>query len=246
MRALDGRADNKPHRPDHPSGYRPLLCRLQFACMLEMLRLALLLAMLGAASYHDVRTREIPDYIWIVGGAAGAALYIFDWSTVDYFVLFSMGTGGAMALLAWRFFPMGEADVLAVLSSCVVCPVSFGVMNPVVMFLGGLVLEHVAALLYNLRYNLEDLCRGSLFGCIMAPWYVKAAAFYSMHRRRSHERFTFCAERCADGRRTITLKTPSPDSKYEDRTGVFVTWAMPAFPFMTASLIIGVLLTAAV
>ncbi len=86
-----------------------------FACMLELLRFVILLAMLGAASYHDVRTREIPDYIWIVGGVAGAALYIFDWSAVDYFVLFSMGTGGAMALLAWRFFPMGEADVLAIL-----------------------------------------------------------------------------------------------------------------------------------
>ena len=207
--------------------------------MLEMLRLAMLLAILGAASYHDVRTREIPDYIWIVGGAAGAALYIFDWSAVDSFVLFSMGTGGALALLAWRFFPIGEADVLAILSSCVVCPVSFGMMNPTIIFLGGLVLEHVAALFYNLRYNLEDLCHGTLFARIRAPWYVKTAAFYSMHRRRSHERFTFCAERCTDGRRTITLKTPSPDSKYEDRPGVFVTWAMPAFPFMTAAVVLG-------
>ena len=207
--------------------------------MLEMLRLAMLLAMLGAASYHDVRTREIPDYIWIVGGVAGAALYIFDWSTVDYFVLFSMGTGGAMALLAWRFFPMGEADVLAILSSCVVCSVSFGVMNSAVMFLGGLVLEHVAALLYNLRYNLEDAYRRRLFVGMDAPWHVKAAAFYSVHRRRQHERFTFCAEKSKSGQKTIDLRTPDPDSEYETRRGVFVTWAMPAFPFMAAAVVLG-------
>ncbi len=211
--------------------------------MLEMLRLAMLLAMLGAASYHDVRTREIPDHIWIVGGAAGAALYVLDWSAVDSFVLFSMGVGGALALLAWRLFPMGEADVLAILSSCVVCPVSFGVMNPAAMFLGGLVLEHVAALFYNLRYNLEDLYHRRLYAGVDAPWHVKAAAFYSVHRRRQHERFTFCAEKSESGQRMIDLGTPDPDSEYETRRDVFVTWAMPAFPFMTAAVVLGVVVS---
>lgn len=209
--------------------------------MLEIPRLVLLLAMLGAASYHDVRTREIPDYVWIIGCAAGAVLYVFDWHAVDYFVLFSMLTGGAIALLAWRLFPMGDADVLGIISVSVVYPVSFGtVMTPVAAFFGGLVLEHMAAFFYNIRYNIEDVIRGrSAFSATDNSWPVRIMAFYSVHLRRDHERFTFCAERNHDGRRSISLRTPPAGSEYESRTGVFVTWAMPAFPFMLAACITG-------
>lgn len=212
-------------------------------CVLEIPRLCLLVMMLGVASYHDTRTREIPDYVWIAGCCAGAVLYVLDWQEVDSFAVFSIAVGGLAALLAWRVLPVGEADVLAILASCVVCPVSFGMMNPVIIFLGGLVLEHMAAFFYNVRYNVGDLCRRRLFAGVVAPWHVRAAAFYSVHRRRPHERFTFCAEKQEQGRmgrvrRRISLSTPDPDSGYETRTGVFVTWAMPAFPFMLAALLL--------
>ena len=64
--------------------------------MLDVLRLALLIAVLGAASYYDVRTREIPDGIWITGMGVGAALYALDWHETDYFVLFSLAAGAAI------------------------------------------------------------------------------------------------------------------------------------------------------
>ncbi|CAI9832019.1 putative Peptidase A24A prepilin type IV protein [Nitrosopumilaceae archaeon] len=208
--------------------------------MLDLPRLVLAAAILGIASYHDVRTREIPDYLWAVCGVSGALLYLLDWRDVDLFVAFSMASGGLLSLLAWRVFPMGEADVLAILAISVAYPVAFdGIMVPAVVFFGGLLLEHMAALFYNLRYNVEDLARGRLFPGINGSWHARIAAFYSVHARRPHERFTFCAERVVDGRRTISLRTPSPDSEYETRQGVLVTWAMPAFPFMLAALVAG-------
>lgn len=209
--------------------------------VLEIPRLLLLIIILGIASYHDVRTREIPDYLWIIGGGAGAVLYIFDWHEVDFFVIFSMGIGMVIALLAWRLFPMGDADVLAILVASVVYPVSFGsVMTPAAVFFGGLILEHAAAFFYNLRYNIEDVIRSrKIFDDIQASRISKVMAFYSVHLRRPHEKFTFCAESLKDNARYLSLKTPSPESEYETRTGVFVTWAMPAFPFMLAALVLG-------
>lgn len=208
--------------------------------MLELERLVLVGIMLGVAAYHDVRTRSIPDYVWIMGAVAGAVLYVFDWHEVDYFILFAILTGAGISFVIWRFFPMGDADALAVLAVSVAYPVSFGVViNPIVMFLGGLILEHAAAFLYNLRYNIQDILQGRMFAGVNCTWATKFAAFYSVHLRRNSEKFTFCAERIRDGKRTIDLSTPSPESDYETRTDVFVMWAMPAMPFMLVALLLG-------
>lgn len=204
--------------------------------MLEIPRLVLLLAMLGVASYHDVRTRSVPDYVWMAGGGAGAMLYLLDWGDVDHFVLLGIATGALISLAVWRLFPMGDADALAILAVSVAYPVSFGtVIMPAAVFFGGLVLEHAAAFAYNVRYNAADLLRGRLFSGVDSTLPVRIAAFYSVHRRRPHERFTFCAESSTRGRRRISLRTPAADSDYETREGVFVTWAMPALPFMLAA-----------
>jgi len=204
--------------------------------VLEIPRLILLLAMLAVASYHDVRTRSVPDYVWMAGGGAGAMLYLLDWGDVDHFVLLGIATGALISLAVWRLFPMGDADALAILAVSVAYPVSFGtVIVPAVVFFGGLVLEHMAAFAYNIRYNTADLLRGRLFSGVDCALPVRIAAFYSVHRRRPHERFTFCAESRAGGRRRISLRTPAADSDYETREGVFVTWAMPALPFMLAA-----------
>jgi len=213
--------------------------------MLEIPRLILLLVMLGIASYHDVRTRSVPDYVWIFGGGAGALLYLFDWSDVDGFVLLSISTGAIASATIWRLFPMGDADALAILAISVVYPVSFGtVMVPIVAFFGGLVLEHMAAFVLNVRYNLEDIYHGCFLSGVQCSRITKIVAFYSVHRRRKHEKFTFCAEMVCNGTRRLSLRTPNPESDYESRSGIAVTWAMPAIPFVLGAVILGVFISA--
>lgn len=201
------------------------------------LRLAAALALLCAASCWDARGREVPDYAWILGGGFGAALYALDWHEADAFWALSMASGALTSLFAWRFLPVGGADVLAVVSLSVLCPAAGPVPVPPFVFFGGLVLEHAGAMCLNLRYNLADLARGrpptrGLRGSL----YERAMAFLCAHRRRPGERFTFCAESLRGGRRRIDLGAPRPDSEFERRDGVLVSWAMPAMPFMCAAL----------
>lgn len=208
------------------------------------LRAAAALAVLCAASCWDVRRREVPDYLWMMGGAAGAALYALDWENVDAFWILSMLSGALTALLAWRLMPVGGADVLAVLALAVLCPVAGAVPVPPAVFFGGLVLEHVGALCVNVRSNLADYARGVRpTGGLDGAWRERAMAFLCAHRRRAGERFTFCAESERGGRRAIDLGAPRPDSPFETREGVLVTWAMPAMPFMCAVLALAVALS---
>lgn len=205
------------------------------------LRAAGALVMLCVASCWDVRRREIPDYLWIFGGGAGALLYL-DWEGVDAFWVFSMLSGVLTALFAWRFLPVGGADVLAVLALSVLCPVVSVVPVAPTVFFGGLVLEHLGALCLNVWMNVSDYARGvrpteNLDG----PWHTRVMAFLCAHRRRAGEKFTFRAESERGGRRFIDLGAPQPDSQFEQREGVLVTWAMPAMPFMCAVLILAVL-----
>lgn len=201
------------------------------------LRLACALAMFCAASCWDVKSREVPDYAWMLGGGAGAAMYALDWEGAGAFWLASMGSGLACALFAWRFLPVGGADVLAVVALSVLCPAAGPVPLPPAVLFGGIVLEHLGALCLNLRYNLADAARGRwpLSG-IGGRWHEKAMALLCAHRRRAGERFTFCAESERGGRRSVDLGAPGPGSDFETREGALVTWAMPAMPFMLAAL----------
>lgn len=201
--------------------------------------------MLAVASYHDVRDRSVPDSVWIAGGAAGAALYALDWHEADGYVLLGMASGAAASLLAWRLLPLGDADALALLAVSVAHPVSFGaVPNPVAALLGCMVLGHVAALALNVRYNAEDLLRGRLYSGVEAGACTRIMAFCLVHKKRGRERFVFCAESALGGARRIDLRTPDPGSAFETRDGAFVSWAMPAVPFMLASLLLAALAAA--
>ena len=45
---------------------------------LDYMRTVLSIAMLGYASYKDLKTREIHDYVWLFPAAGGAVLGIYE------------------------------------------------------------------------------------------------------------------------------------------------------------------------
>lgn len=84
--------------------------------LLEYLRPLLVMAMLGYASYKDLRTREINDVVWVIFGASGLVIDVYDVATgsmglldlilpVAFMVVFALVSGYL------GFF--GGADLLA-------------------------------------------------------------------------------------------------------------------------------------
>jgi preflagellin peptidase FlaK len=92
---------------------------------LDVLRMLISVAMLGYASWVDLKTREIYDLVWIVSGAAGLFLglyevYIGEMTVISlaFPVLFS----AALSVLMGRVGLFGGADVWAFIALSIIHP----------------------------------------------------------------------------------------------------------------------------
>ena len=113
--------------------------------------------MLGIASYFDIRTRMVPDVIWLVFGGIGAILYIFDYQTMTSYHIIAMITSGFVAFMIWRWRLAGTADVFAVLAITVILPVHYEfVMMPIVVIVGSFVIVGFVAIIHYVISKLRN------------------------------------------------------------------------------------------
>ena len=91
--------------------------------------------MLGIAGIFDVRTREIPDAIWLIFGGIGAVLYAWDYDDgmTPYHVI-AIFTSIFVGMAIWRWRITGLADSLAIFAMTVILPVHYEfVMMPIII-----------------------------------------------------------------------------------------------------------------
>ncbi len=94
--------------------------------IIDVVRIALSLAMLGYASLKDLRTREIHDLLWIVFGAIGLLLAIYEVYVGDISILgltLPAAFSVALSLALGRFGLFGGADVGAFIALSLIHPV---------------------------------------------------------------------------------------------------------------------------
>ncbi|MCA9813009.1 MAG: prepilin peptidase [Nitrosarchaeum sp.] len=164
--------------------------------IIEFVRIIILIAMLGAASYFDVKTRKIPDLVWLIFGGFGAILYVFDWQSVTSYHILSMIVAAATSLLLYLYRLTGTADVFVILGIAVVLPVSYEfVMVPITVLIGTATIVAVLVTLYNVILNLLGLVKNkTLFPEFAEPRHRKVLALFFTHRKRRWEKFVTPAE----------------------------------------------------
>ncbi len=164
------------------------------------LRILLLVSMLGIAAAFDVRSRRIPDVIWVIFGGIGTVLYAWDYddgSMTPYHAITAL-TSISAGIMLWRWKIAGLADFFAVLAMAIILPVHYEfVMVPVMILVTAFFLVVIFVTLYNVFLNLSDMVRSrkmDIFSEFSEPKHKKIFAFVSVHKKRKYEKFVIPTE----------------------------------------------------
>ncbi|MDH3203703.1 MAG: A24 family peptidase [Nitrosopumilus sp.] len=167
--------------------------------VVESLRIVLFVSMLGIAGICDVKSREIPDVIWLIFGGIGAALYIWDYDDgmTSYHVI-AIFTSVFVGIMLWRWKIAGSADAFAILAMAVILPVHYEfVMMPIMILVTAFLLVVILVILYNVSLNISDIIRSrkmNVFFEFSEPKHKKVFAFLTIHKKRKYEKFVIPAE----------------------------------------------------
>ena len=164
----------------------------------EPLRILLLVSMLGIAAAFDVRSRKIPDGIWLVFGGIGAVLYAWDYDEITPYHVITIFTSVFAGMMLWKWNIAGLADTFAILTMAVILPVHYEfVMMPIMILVVAFFLVVTFVTLYNVFLNLSDIIRSrkmDIFSEFSEPKYKKIFAFVAVHRKRKYEKFVIPTE----------------------------------------------------
>lgn len=154
--------------------------------------------MLGIAAIFDVKSRKIPDVLWLIFGGIGVALYIWDYSNVTPYHVIAILTSVFIGIALWRWRLSGIADSIAVIAMAVILPVHYEfVMMPILVLITAFFLIAIFVTLYNIFLNLSDMIRSKkldIFSEFLEPKHKKIFAFVSVHRKRRFEKFVIPTE----------------------------------------------------
>jgi len=166
----------------------------------ESFRILLLVLMLGTAAAFDVRSRRIPDVIWVIFGGIGAVLYAWDYDDggITPYHVITVLTSIFAGIILWRWKIAGLADTFAIFAMAVILPVHYEfVMMPIMILAAAFFLVVIFVTLHNVFLNLSDIIRSrklDIFSEFSEPKHKKIFAFVSVHRKRKYEKFVISTE----------------------------------------------------
>lgn len=203
--------------------------------MIEAAQAVIVISMLSIATFSDVRSRSVNDYVWILFAASGLALSLFAGHAHLPEIITVMGICAGVAFLAWRTKAIGTADFFAVLALSVTAP-SFASVAffPIIIMLEAVVVASIYAVAVNLRYNIRDIIGGRLFCDVDESDMRKALGAFVIHRKRGHERFTFPGVTRAGGKTRFVFFHDSDSQGFDEDTD-YVSLAVPLMPFFLIS-----------
>ena len=221
----------------------------------ELIRLLMVLGVLAANSYTDIRYRTVlgRDRHYACVGGGGLALFMLGGGWADTGALFGMAAGVTLALVLYRCRAVASGDCVVLLVVSVTLPAASGVpFLPVLAGLLGVTMLAFAVVGYNVALNVSHMAglyrhpaagRRPFAACGTAGAIRKAAAFFAAHHRRPWERHVV---RIDDGRGGLSLRTTPVGTREWERgggEGLPVMVAAPVVPFLLASVILLLLLS---
>lgn len=225
----------------------------------ELIRILIAAAMLGSASFFDIRKREVSDLLWVVFGIIALAVYALEFAyggTVDLFMTaIPILIAAAVSFGIYKSGLFGGADALALVTLAVILPAYGGVvdmmspfgstfmLHPIVplVVLSNAVILSISMVGLNLVSNAVYASRnpGRLFeGLEHESAGKKIIAVIVGYRTKDTPSYAFPIEQTVDGRRRFSFSTGNAETaEYESRRNVWVTRGTPFLAFMLAGFV---------
>lgn len=213
------------------------------------IRIAACACMLAAASFYDMKSREIPDKIWLVFGGVGALLMALEFAggpsypARQPFTLYATGMG-VMSLIgyaAYRAGLVGGADAKAIVALAVLFPAysaGFRMHDiPALSVFSNALIFSLAGLLHNMARNAISLAKGiPIFEGVSEGTLRKALAFSTGFSTASCGKYLFAMEeKDGQGRRKFNFNPASyNDFAEQGQRRVWVTHALPFVVYIAA------------
>lgn len=215
----------------------------------ELVRIALALAMLGTASFLDLRKREVSDLLWVAFGIAAGIIYVFDFPASPAMVGMSLALTAGISFGIYKSGMFGGADALCLVVLAAIVPtysgqvalsqVTFHPIAPLIVLSNAIILS-LFGVVVNIAKNFTYARNsGGLFaGLEHESPMRKTVALLIGYRMKEQPRYAFPIETTVDGKRRFDFALKSAENaEYEARSDVWVMSGMPLLAYMLAGFI---------
>jgi len=205
--------------------------------------------MLLFTSYLDLKKREVPDKIWLIFGAIGVILQLYEISNGETSIIqlgisVSLATIIGMGLYFFGFY--GGADGKALIVVGVLLPVfvpKIGLYSiaPLIVLTNGVlisILLPIAILFFNI---FRVIRRQPIFEGFSEPWYRKLiACFLGYKQTGTPKEFQFSMEKSVakNGGETKKFQFSMMQDDFETKGNTWVTPGIPLLVFFTAGYLV--------
>jgi preflagellin peptidase FlaK len=219
----------------------------------ELVRIAIAIAMLGIASFLDLRKREVSDLLWVAFGVIAGIIYIFDFptSTAEQAMVgmsLALTTGISFGIYKSGLFGGADALCLVVLAAIVptydgqmaLSQVTFHPITPLIVLSNAIILS-LFGIVVNIAKNFAYARNsGSLFaGLEHESPMRKTVALLIGHRMKEQPRYAFPIETTIGGKRRFDFALKSAENaEYETQSDVWVMSGMPLLVYMLTGFIV--------
>ncbi|MDJ0270203.1 MAG: prepilin peptidase [Aigarchaeota archaeon] len=217
---------------------------------LEVVKIVIALAMLGYGAYRDIKEREVADKVWLIPGAVGGAINVYEriQSQPEAIIIYAASIA-LTALVALPFYYLslyGGADAKALIAIAAIDPFVRGDnvlhgFTGITTFTNGMLLSAIIPITMA-AYNIKRIASGQRIfeGFEGESRLRKVVACFIGTRlsNSSRRRFWSQIERREDGKRrfvfNLSIEGFDEEAKYDD---AWVTPGIPLLVFLAAGYI---------
>lgn len=200
----------------------------------SFIRIIVAFAMLGIATFLDIKNREIHDFYWIVFGGIAVLLLIMQYDDSEFVdsLIISIVFLVPISLGLWYFGVFGGADAFALIVLSVLAPsanITESIVSPITVLVNASIFA-IVPMFVNAAINLKKIMSNeNIFEGFDEPKFKKILACF-IGTRQKVPKHSFSIEINKDGTKKFDFSFHH--AEHADYCQTKNSWVTPGLPFL--------------